>query len=296
MSVAGPGPAPVGALCLERPGAPGLSSRTMGIVFICAFFGLLIAGLRGLVVGALIGYGLRLALPMLLRSGLQRSQAQFLDSTFAVMGALSKADGVVTRDEIEAAQRIFDMLRLSSEQRELAKAAFNRGKSPDFDLDSEIARLRGALQFGRGPLLRLFLQLQCMAIAADGRVHAAEHAMLVRIARGLGLTERDVAQLEALLRAGMAGAAGPGAAGWGAGGPGAPPAPGRLDDAYMALGLESEASDADIKRAYRRLVSENHPDKLAARGLPESMRQVAEERTREINVAYELIKEARGFK
>ena len=70
----------------------------------------------------------------------------------------------------------------------------------------------------------------------------------------------------------------------------------RLDDAFTALGLTAGASDADVKGAYRRLVSQNHPDKLAAKGLPESMRNVAEERTREINVAYELIKESRGFK
>jgi DnaJ like chaperone protein len=221
--------------------------------------------------------------------GLRQSQADFLRATFAVMGAVSKADGVVTRDEIQAAQRIFDMLRLSSQQREQARAAFNRGKAPDFDLDAEVDRLRGAVGFGRGPLLRLFLQLQCMAVAADGRVHEAEHAMLVRIARHLGLTERDVAALEALLRAGAVGGAG-------AAGPGSAPPQSRLEDAYTALGLTAGASDADIKRAYRRLVSENHPDKLAAKGLPESMRQVAEERTREINVAYDLVKESRGFK
>ena len=52
---------------------------------------------------------------------------------------------------------------------------------------------------------------------------------------------------------------------------------------------------ADIKRAYRKLMSKNHPDKLASRGLPESMRVVAEERSREINTAYDLIKSSRGF-
>ena len=69
----------------------------------------------------------------------------------------------------------------------------------------------------------------------------------------------------------------------------------RLNDAYTALGLSADADVAQIKRAYRRLMSKNHPDKLAAKGLPDSMREVAEERAREINVAYELIKGARQF-
>jgi len=257
----------------------------MGFVFALGLLGLLFGGLRGLVVGALLGLGIRWVLGTALRSGLEQTQSSFLEVTFAVMGALSKADGVVTRDEIQAAQRVFDMLRLSDVQRTQARAAFNRGKAPGFDLDQEVDRLTGAVMFGRGPLLRLFLQLQCMAVAADGQVHEAEHAMLVRIARRLGLTERDVAQLEALLRA-SAGGPGPRAA--------APQS--RLEDAYTALGLTAAASDADIKRAYRRLVSQNHPDKLATRGLPDSVRQVAEERIREINVAYDLIKEQRGFK
>ena len=78
-----------------------------------------------------------------------------------------------------------------------------------------------------------------------------------------------------------------------AAGPRPAPSKDRLDDAYTSLGLTPDVRDAEVKRAYRRLVSENHPDKLAAKGLPESMRQIAEERTREINVAYDLIKESR---
>ena len=70
----------------------------------------------------------------------------------------------------------------------------------------------------------------------------------------------------------------------------------RLQDAYSTLGVTAGSTPAEIKRAYRKLISENHPDKLAARGLPESMRAVAEERSRELNAAYDLIKEARGFK
>ena len=96
-----------------------------------------------------------------------------------------------------------------------------------------------------------------------------------------------MAQLEAMLRAG--------ARSGGAGQAGVRPPSVWLEDAYTALGVAPSASDAEVKRAYRHLVSENHPDKLAARGLPESMRQLAEERTREINVAYDLIKDSRAL-
>lgn len=264
----------------------------MGLIIGLGLLGLLLGKVTGMVIGVLLGIGIRWFLLNTIRGGLQQSQSTFLDVTFAVMGCLSKADGVVTRDEIQAAQRIFDMLRLSEQQKVHAREAFNRGKAADFDLDAELNRLRSIAGFGRGPLLRLFLQLQCMAIAADGVIDPAEHRMLVRIASRLGLTERDVAQLEALLRASTAG---PGA-GYAGGGAGAPPPRSRLKDAYTALGLTEDASDTEIKRAYRKLVSENHPDKLATRGLPDSVREVAEERIREINVAYDLIKEARGFK
>jgi DnaJ like chaperone protein len=211
-------------------------------------------------------------------------QVQFLDATFAVMGALCKADGVVTRNEIQVVEQIFARLRFSPEQKELAKAAFNRGKAPDFDLDATVSAFAHSARRS-GILFQMFLQLQMLAVAADGQVHPAEHAMLVRVARGLGLAEQDVARLEALLRAAASDPAGFG---------GAPPKQ-RLDDAYAALGVTPEASESDIKRAYRKMMSENHPDKVAAKGLPESMRELAEERAREINAAYDLIKKARQF-
>ncbi len=254
----------------------------MGLIVIGAIIGVLAGGVPGLIIGGLIGYGAGVVMRMSVVGGLQVVQSQLLDSTFAIMGALCKADNVVTRDEIDAVEQIFRMLRLSGEQREQAKAAFNRGKQAGFDLDAAVDQF-ARISHGRRPLLQLFLQLQCMAISADGRVDAAEHAMLVRIARRLGLGEADVSRLEALLRAGTAG---PSA--------GATPPKDRLADAYTALGVTPQTDAAVIKRAYRKLISQNHPDKLAARGLPESMRAVAEERSREINSAYDLIKAARS--
>jgi DnaJ like chaperone protein len=255
----------------------------MLLVYICAFVGLWLDGIPGLFVGGAIGYVLGRLLQLVLRGGVQAVRSQFLESTFAVMGALCKADGVVTRDEIQVTEQIFVRLRLTPEQQQEAKAAFNRGKAPDFDLDAEVDRFARVAR--GGALYQLFLQMQFSVVAADGQVHPAERLMLVRVARRLGLAEADVARLEALLRAAEGGAAMPGA----------PPPKQRLDDAYAAIGVSPEASESEIKRAYRQLIRENHPDKLAAKGLPEGMRQLAEERMREINVAYELIKKARQF-
>ena len=255
----------------------------MGLAFIGALIGVIAGGLPGLVIGGLIGYGAGFLLRQSLVGGLRVVQSQLLDSVFAVMGALCKADNVITRDEINAVEQMFGMLNLQGEQREQAKAAFNRGKQPEFDLDAAVDQF-ARISHGRRPLVQLFLQLQVMAIAADGRIDPAEHEMLVRIARRLGLSEADVSQLEALLRAGTTGPSGPGAR----------PSQDKLADAYMALGVTPDSDAAAIKRAYRKLISQNHPDKLAARGLPESMRAVAEERSREINSAYDLIKAARN--
>jgi DnaJ like chaperone protein len=250
----------------------------MSVIVLFALIGLFVGGVRGLLIGAALGYGASWVLQNVLGKRLALLQGQFLNSTFAVMGALCKADGAVSRDEIRVAESMFTRLHLSSEQRELAMAAFNRGKAPNFDLDAEVSSFMRASR-GHRSILVMFLQIQCAAVASDGNVHQNEHQMLVRVARGLGLSEADVAQLEALLRTGAPG----------------PSPQHKLQDAYTALGVSPSATDSEIKQAYRRLMSQNHPDKLAGKGLPESMREMAEERSREISTAYAVIKEARGF-
>lgn len=240
--------------------------------------GFLVGRIPGLVIGALLGFGLaQFARRQILKRGLGAVQAQFLDSTFAVMGAICKADGQVTHDEIRVAEQLFDRLHLSGERRESAKAAFNRGKTGDFDLDAEVTKFRQASR-GNRTLLQLFLQVQLSAIAADGVLHDNERAMLLRVARNLGLPDEEVQRLEAMLR----------------GGGDAATSQKSLDDAYSVLGLDESASDAEVKKAYRRLMSQNHPDKLAGQGMPEDMREIAEERTREIRNAYDTINAARG--
>ncbi|MBB5321364.1 co-chaperone DjlA [Marinobacter oulmenensis] len=252
-------------------------------IFIGGLIGYAFGRFPGFLIGAAIGAFLFNRLKSRLINRLQDVQNGFIESVFAVMGALCKSDGVVSQDEIDMAEAMFARFRLNETQKATAKAAFNRGKAPDFDLDAELDDF--LRRCGRQPaFLQMFLQVQVSAVAADGQVHPAEHEMLVRIARRLGLPESQVDQLEAMLRGAHAGQAG-GAGGYTTGQ--------QLDDAYKVLGVSSDASDAEIKKTYRKLMSENHPDKLAGRGMPESMREMAEERTREISHAYDVIKDAR---
>jgi len=248
-------------------------------VLLGGFVGSLMGGPLGFVLGAVAGWFLSGYLKKQAVSGLAKVQSGFLDSMFAVMGALCKADGVVSKNEVKAAETVFAQLRLSDQQREMAIAAFNRGKLDGFDLDAELLRFRQVSR-GHPAMLRMFLQIQISAVAADGQIHPAEHQMLLHIAGGLGLPESQVAQLEAMLRGGQRG--------------GSSRSPDQqLADAYQVLAVPASISDAELKRTYRKLMNENHPDKLASQGLPDSMREIAERKTRDIASAYDLIRDTR---
>jgi DnaJ like chaperone protein len=131
----------------------------------------------------------------------------------------------------------------------------------------------------------LQIQLQT-ALWGDG-VHTQARIMLVRICQGLGISEFELAQMEAILRMQRSSSSGQTYQ---------RSTRDSLADAYGVLGVTSEATNAEVTKAYRRQMSQNHPDKLAANGLPESMKTVAEEKTKQIRSAYEAICEARGIK
>lgn len=216
-------------------------------------------------------------------------QEAFFSLTFQVMGHVAKADGRVSEDEIRAARTVMHHMRLSPAQVQEAIRLFTEGKAEGFPLDRRIAEFR-KITGARRSLYRAFAEIQIQAALAAGSIHQDAREVIWRVASQLGVSRVELAQIEALIRlqsmrAGQAGA----------GSPATSDQP-DIEAAYRVLGVDSSASDREIKTAYRRLMNQHHPDKLRARGMPDSMIPVAEEKTREIRAAYDAAKAARGMR
>ncbi len=218
----------------------------------------------------------------------ERMQTVFFTTVFSVMGHLAKADGRVSESEIQMARNIMYQMQLNAQQQKLAIDLFQKGKEPGFPLDDIIGQFH--LECGRNRNLKqMFLEILLHAAYADGVMHEAERHLLGHICQQLGFSQTEFSVLEGMVRAQRA---------FHGRSQREPIRPNEdlLQEAYTALGMKSDASDDEIKRAYRRLMSQHHPDKLVAKGLPEEMIKLANERTAEIKAAYETIRKARGMK
>ncbi|MBU2917832.1 co-chaperone DjlA [Psychrosphaera sp. F3M07] len=288
-----------------------------------AFFGFLL--LRN-IVGALIG----LYLGHLFDSAVKRfankqnveqwlssgdsKQAIFFYTTFSVMGHVAKASGNVTPEHIQTANEFMTHMGLSKEQVAEAKEAFREGKSLGFPIKKKINLFKQ--YFGkRQDLCQFFIEIQIQTAYSDSILEPAEYELLLNIAKQLGFTKRHLGQLIVMWEAELRfqnykkdqqqknrkyerrrsnssssdsgdrqrqnntrDISSPSVA-----------------DAYALLGISENETTKEIKRAYKRLMSQNHPDKLVAKGLPPEMMEVAKQKTQDIQSAYEIIKKARKF-
>lgn len=197
---------------------------------------------------------------------------------FLLLGRLAKSDGQVLDLHIRCAREEMRRLQLDEPARRQAIDAFNRGKVGKASLRAPLRRLRSRPEAAEG-LLRA-----CWRMAwADGRVGSRERELIMLWGKWLGWSLDRVDQLGRESTTSARGAA---------------PATGRsaYAEALRLLGVTAEHDEQTIKRAYRRLLSRHHPDKLAGAGAsPEGIRE-ATERTGELHNAYRLVRERRGFR
>jgi DnaJ like chaperone protein len=255
----------------------------------------MLGGPLGAVLGAALGHQFDKGMKRLPDDGAgwspgdqERVQTAFFTATFSVMGHLAKADGRVSPDEIRLAQAVMSQMSLSNEMRQTAIRLFNEGKSPGFPLDEVVEQFRIECH-RRHTLIQMFMEIQIQAAFADGQMDRPEEAVLKHICHLLHIPEFTFRLLVQRVRAETHYAGTGGRAGAGQ------PQGLSLEDAYDILNVESGASDQEIKRAYRRLISQHHPDKLVSKGLPKEMMKLAAQKTDEIKKAYERIKQARSM-
>ncbi|WP_341205654.1 co-chaperone DjlA [uncultured Psychrosphaera sp.] len=288
-----------------------------------AFFGFLL--LRN-IVGALIG----LYLGHLFDSAVKRfankqnveqwlssgdsKQAIFFYTTFSVMGHVAKASGNVTPEHIQTANEFMTHMGLSKEQVAEAKEAFREGKSLGFPIKKKINLFKQ--YFGkRQDLCQFFIEIQIQTAYSDSILEPAEYELLLNIAKQLGFTKRHLGQLIVMWEAELrfqnykkdqqqknrkyerrrANSSSSDSGDHQRQNNTRDISSPSVADAYALLGISENETTKEIKRAYKRLMSQNHPDKLVAKGLPPEMMEVAKQKTQDIQSAYEIIKKARKF-
>ena len=269
----------------------------MTAILIGALVGFMTGGPFGAILGAFVGSWInRTYLGGQVTAGFgtsaayrQKAQTAFFRATFLVMGRMAKADGRVSEYEIETARAIMHSMRLSEEQRRMAIELFNEGKKPSSDIECALRAFREVA--GASTLIPMFLEIQLSAAYADGGLSPSEKAVFKQVCSILGvgnfafdqIHKRFIAQREYYQQGGYHSGTGGNRSSSGM----------DLKRAYDVLGVSDSASDAEVKKAYRKLMSEHHPDKLVAKGLPEEMMAVAKEKTQEIQGAYDQVRAAR---
>lgn len=252
-------------------------------------FGFMIGGPLGAVFGAALGHNFDKGLKISSQSNPQdlgekeRVQSAFFAATFSVMGYIAKADGRVSEIEIKMANQVMSQMLLDEEQREVAKNLFNEGKQSDFDVDGVLDQFKIECH-RRFHLLQMFLEIQIAMLLADGVVHKKERQTIYYVGDHLGISRDLIDQLIMMVQ---------GQQYYSEDSTRKHTAQSDLKNAYAVLGVNSNASDDEVKKAYRRLMNQHHPDKLVSKGLPEEMIKIATEKTQEIRKAYERIKSSR---
>ena len=218
-------------------------------------------------------------------SSLGHLPEEYLRPLFQTMGHIAKIDGRVSEEEIRATRVVMHRLGLRPAKVRHAINWFEDGKRGAFPLAQTIRHL-GRIGARRADLRVLFVRLLLEVVLAKEQLHSKERAAIWIVCTELDIGRVELAQLEAMIRAQKGfrhSAAGDADAQ-------------RIKQAYKTLDVDSSASNDEIKKAYRRAMNKSHPDKIAASNPDAADVAKAEQRTREIRSAYEMLKARRSIR
>ncbi len=254
--------------------------------------GFMVMGPFGAVMGVAIGHqfdeGLGGGGSPFFGANQEQVQTSFFNVTFSVMGYLAKADGRVSEAEIRHAEQVMNKMGLMGEARNKAIRLFQQGKQTGFPFHETLAVLQSSCGRHRS-LLRMFLEIQMQVAMADGYLKPEIETYLWDICTYLRFSRFEFENVKLRIQAQHGFNRQSYSQGSRYRSSGAANVSSNLEDCYSTLGIKSSANDQEVKKAYRKLISQHHPDKLVAKGLPEEMMNLAKEKTQQIRKAYETI-------
>ncbi len=253
-------------------------------------FGAVIGGLFGGPLGAVIGGGLGAFLTGSGNSSKQLAQQQAAVKNcyglfFQCLGKLAKADGRVSEDEAEFVRKLLHSWQLDTGTRRTMIAEFNSGRDSDESFSTLVTRLNGQIDALSAPELKKNMtEIMCLLVAVDHTASESELALLKTAGR--------ILHTEYVIDAFFAQNTNHGQY--------QHPADtvnntSSLDECYKLLGITQDASNAEVKKAYRKKAAEFHPDKVQGSGLSNAFIQFAKEEFQKISNAYETICKARNM-
>lgn len=255
-----------------------------------ALLGFMFGGPFGLVVGAITGHLFDRVVEKAKGAPRGNLQQEHISALFRIMGHLAKADGRVSEDEIAAAATVMDGLKLTGDRRQMAIRLFNEGKLNNYRLLPEVHKLESSLPEAQQ---EGFIELLLQVAYADGRLNSDEKAVVKTVSAAFGIAPLRFIWLCNRVKSQR---------GWqGREDTKAAPEMGAMTSkmsvevrrAYVKLGLTADVSDDELKRAFRRLMSEYHPDKMSASGASDAEVNRAKEKAQDVQMAYSTIKKHR---
>jgi DnaJ like chaperone protein len=236
--------------------------------------GLLFGGPIGAIIGVSLGhhlvdkkaeYGQRGAVP----PKSEQAQAAYFVCIFSILGKIAKADGVVTDDELKVVDDFINGMKISETEKQFAKQVFNEAKNSNYSVE-DFASQFYQINSGQPAVLQSFLDVLFRVAAADKVLHPAEEDALKKVKDIFQISDKQFNDIKSIYFT-------------------------DVDRYYKLLSCSVDSSNDEIKKSYKKLVRDFHPDTIVSKGLPEEFTEFASSRFREIQEAYEKVRKERGF-